>query len=120
MPVTSNNKNTSVYTTKDESLIRERVHPSLHQNKNQSLAEAIIPAHSRTQRHYHKNSEEIYFVLKGKAEMSLNDETFIIEEGDSIVIPPRQAHNLWNPYDEDLIILCCCAPAYSHSDTVLI
>ena len=120
MPVTSNNQNTTVYKTKDDSLIRERVHPSLHQNKNQSLAEAIIPAHSQTQRHYHKSTEEIYFVLQGQAKMFLNNEIFLIQSGDSIVIPAGQHHSLNNAYDEELIILCCCSPAYSHDDTFLV
>jgi len=120
MPVTSNNQNTRVYKTKDGSLIRERIHPSLHQNKNQSLAEATIPAHSQTQRHYHQHSEEIYFVVQGKGEMFLHNETFLIQSGDSIVIPTGQHHSLNNPYDKDLIVLCCCAPAYAHEDTFLV
>jgi mannose-6-phosphate isomerase-like protein (cupin superfamily) len=29
-------------------------------------------------------------------------------------------HKLWNMGEEDLVLLCCCAPAYSHEDTVLV
>ena len=28
-------------------------------------------------------------------------------------------HKLFNPGTEPLVLLCCCAPAYSHEDTVL-
>jgi mannose-6-phosphate isomerase-like protein (cupin superfamily) len=28
-------------------------------------------------------------------------------------------HKLWNTGDEPLKLLCCCAPAYTHEDTVL-
>lgn len=118
--ITSSNKNTQQYQTKDGSIIRERVHPKLHHNKNQSLAEAIIPAHTRTALHYHKDSEEIYYVIEGCGEMQLNNEKFMIHPGDSIVIKPGSHHGLNNPYDKDLVILCCCSPAYSHEDTFLL
>ena len=39
--------------------------------------------------------------------------------GDCVVIPPAAVHKLFNPGTEPLVLLCCCAPAYSHEDTVL-
>ena len=39
--------------------------------------------------------------------------------GDCAVIPPGVEHKLENPGDEPLVLLCCCAPPYSHEDTVL-
>jgi hypothetical protein len=30
------------------------------------------------------------------------------------------AHKLWADEGEPLVLLCCCAPAYSHADTVLL
>jgi mannose-6-phosphate isomerase-like protein (cupin superfamily) len=36
-----------------------------------------------------------------------------------VAIPPGQRHKLWNTGKETLRLLCCCAPAYEHSDTVL-
>jgi mannose-6-phosphate isomerase-like protein (cupin superfamily) len=35
------------------------------------------------------------------------------------VIPPGTRHKLWNTGPEPLKLLCCCAPPYSHEDTVL-
>ena len=34
-------------------------------------------------------------------------------------IPPGQRHKLWNTGSEILRLLCCCAPAYEHGDTIL-
>ena len=48
------------FTTKDGSTIRE-----LHHTEAQSLAEATLEPDQATTRHYHRASEEIYFVLKG-------------------------------------------------------
>jgi mannose-6-phosphate isomerase-like protein (cupin superfamily) len=37
-----------------------------------------------------------------------------------VVIAPGEVHGLVNTCDEPLVLLCCCAPAYSHDDTVLV
>jgi len=42
-----------------------------------------------------------------------------IRAGDCVVLAPGTEHKLWNTGDEPLVLLCCCAPAYSHEDTVL-
>jgi mannose-6-phosphate isomerase-like protein (cupin superfamily) len=59
------------FITKDGSSIRELMHPGHHGNKNQSLAEAIVPAGSKTALHLHRSSEEIYHVTQGEALMIL-------------------------------------------------
>jgi mannose-6-phosphate isomerase-like protein (cupin superfamily) len=42
--------------------------------QNQSLAEARVPAGGRTERHYHKVAEELYFILEGAGEIELDGE----------------------------------------------
>jgi mannose-6-phosphate isomerase-like protein (cupin superfamily) len=51
--------------------------------------------------------------------MRLGDEESGVRSGDCIVIPPGIKHKLWNPTSEPLVLLCCCAPAYSDGDTVM-
>jgi mannose-6-phosphate isomerase-like protein (cupin superfamily) len=36
------------------------------------------------------------------------------------VIAPGVPHKLWNAGPDPLVLLCCCAPPYSHDDTVLL
>jgi mannose-6-phosphate isomerase-like protein (cupin superfamily) len=36
-----------------------------------------------------------------------------------VAIRPGQKHKLWNTGSETLRLLCCCAPAYEHDDTIL-
>jgi hypothetical protein len=38
---------------------------------------------------------------------------------DAVVIAPGIRHKVWAADGEPLRFLCCCAPAYSHEDTVL-
>jgi hypothetical protein len=45
----------------------------------------------------------------------------VIEEfGAYVVIAPGLPHKLWNPGPDPLVLLCCCAPPYSHDDTFMV
>ena len=108
------------YTTKDGSLIRELMHPAQHGNQQQSLAEAIVKPGDRTALHRHQHTEELYHVTKGNGLMTLGDKQFEVTAGDTIAIKPGTPHCIENTGQQDLHILCCCSPAYSHEDTELI
>ena len=110
----------SPYITKDGSEIRELLHPAHHGARNQSLAEALVPAGCTTLLHRHDCTEEIYHVTRGTGVMTLGAEKFPIGPGDSVLIPPGTPHRVANSGETELLILCCCAPAYSHDDTVLL
>ena len=108
------------YVTKDGSEIRELMHPSVHGNSNQSLAEATIPAGTRTMLHRHQLTEEIYHITHGTGLMQLGDQKFPVVAGDTIMISPGMAHCITASDDTPLRILCACSPAYSHDDTELL
>lgn len=109
-----------VYTTKDGSLIRELMHPAQHGNQKQSLAEAIVFPGDRTLLHKHHITEELYHITRGTGMMTLGDKTFEVSAGDTIAIKPDTPHCIENIGSDDLHILCCCSPAYSHDDTELL
>jgi mannose-6-phosphate isomerase-like protein (cupin superfamily) len=107
------------FITKDGSEIRELL---AHRNsviRNQSLAEARLPVGASTQEHYHPKTEEIYYITHGTGRMRIENETRDVKPGDAIAIPPGKKHKLWNTSSEPLRLLCCCAPAYEHDDTVI-
>lgn len=108
------------FTTKDGSIIRELMHPNVHGNANQSLAEAMVPVGQGTQLHRHRRSEEIYHVTEGEGRMVRGTEIFAINPGDTICIPPGTPHRVDNTGPTPLKILCCCSPPYSHTDTELL
>ena len=103
------------FTTKDGSTIRSLLDLSNAPVANQSLAEASLPAGAATDRHYHKQSEEIYYLLEGRGTMELDGETREVGPGDAILIPPGAWHQITAV--EPLRFLCCCAPPYAHEDT---
>ena len=107
------------FITKDGSEIRELLAYRNSVIRNQSLAEARLPAGASTQEHYHSKAEEIYFITAGTGRMRIEGETREVRAGDAIAIPPGQKHKLWNTGNEILRLLCTCAPAYEHEDTVI-
>ena len=108
------------YVTRDGSTIRELMHPALHGNRLQSLAEATVDAGSRTQLHRHALTEELYHVTAGSGIMTLGDSLLKVGVGDTVLIPPGTPHRIEATGAEPLRILCCCSPPYSHDDTELL
>ena len=107
------------FTTKDGSEIRELL---AHRNsaiRHQSLAEARLAAGGSTQEHYHVRAEEIYYITHGTGRIRIDGETRQVKVGDAIAILPGQKHKLWDTGGDTLRLLCCCAPAYEHEDTVI-
>ena len=100
------------FVTKDGSFIRE-----LHHTEAQSLAEATLEPGQATERHYHRATEEIYFVIKGSGDMEVDGRTERVRPGDAILIPAGAWHTLVNDGTSELRILCCCVPPYSDEDT---
>jgi mannose-6-phosphate isomerase-like protein (cupin superfamily) len=107
------------FTTLDGSEIREVAGLPTGNAVNQSLAEATVAPGAATEEHYHRLTEEIYFFTHGRGRLRVGDEEREVEPGDTVVIAPGLRHKLWNTGAEPLRLLCCCAPAYSHEDTVV-
>jgi mannose-6-phosphate isomerase-like protein (cupin superfamily) len=110
---------TPAFITKDGSEIRELLAYRNSAIRNQSLAEARLPIGASTQEHYHAKTEEIYYITQGSGRMRIEGELADVRPGDAIAIPPGKKHKLWNTGSEPLVLLCCCAPCYEHSDTFL-
>ncbi len=108
------------YTTLDGSLIQELMHPDRHGNRNLSFALAVIEEGKDTELHRHHVSEEICHLVQGGGLMTLGEEQFSVQAGDTICILPGVSHKIINTRNESLKIFCCCAPPYSRSDTEIL
>lgn len=108
----------SPFTTKDGSTIRSILDLSNAPVEKQSLAEATIPSGGETERHWHKDSEEFYFILAGSGTMEIDGERREVGVGDAILIPAGAWHQIMA--GEELRFLCCCAPPYRHEDTFFV
>lgn len=98
------------FIAKDGSEIRE-----LYKSEKMSLAEATV--YHETKRHFHKASEEIYYILEGKGVMEIGGKQQEVSEGDTVVILPEEKHSIFA--NKKVRFLCFCSPPYSDVDTVL-
>jgi mannose-6-phosphate isomerase-like protein (cupin superfamily) len=115
----ANLKQLQSFITADGSSIRELAGPAWTAARHQSLAEATLEPGGETAEHYHPLAEELYYFVSGSGRMRLGEGEDDIGAGDCVVIPPGTPHKLWNTGSQRLVLLCCCAPAYSHDDTVM-
>jgi mannose-6-phosphate isomerase-like protein (cupin superfamily) len=104
------------FTTADGSTIRELLGLPTAPVRNQSLAEATLEPGQATERHYHAEAEEIYYLVEGTGELELDRERRQVGVGDAVLIPPGAWHQI-TAGGQRLRFLCCCAPAYRHEDT---
>ena len=107
------------FTTKDGSTIREVAGRVSLRTENQSLARPPCrPARARmptTTASARRSTSS----PSGSGRMRLGEREGHVRAGDTVVIAPGIEHKLWASTDEDLVLLCCCAPAYSNEDTVI-
>jgi mannose-6-phosphate isomerase-like protein (cupin superfamily) len=105
------------FTTADGSTIRELLGLPTAPVRNQSLAEATLEPGQATERHYHREAEEIYYVVEGAGALEIDGDRQRVTVGDACLIPPGAWHQIAADEGSRLRFLCCCAPAYRHDDT---
>jgi len=83
-----------------------------------SVAHISLAANKSTILHYHPETEESYYILKGKGRMIVGDEERIIESGQVVLIPKMKKHKLYNLEDGPLEMIAVCVPAWEPENTV--
>lgn len=81
-----------------------------------SFAKLIIKPGQKSRRHYHKQTEEIYYILSGSGKVRIRDEQFDVGPGYAMLMPIGVSHQITNTSDEDLIFVCADAPVFDESD----
>jgi len=84
---------------------------------NHSLARIIIPSGKSSEPHYHKVSQETYFILEGEGQMCVSGEEFILKPGQACHIEPEEIHRIKNQNENDLIFLAVCVPPWVPEDS---
>ena len=92
--------------------------PTAHGGATQhSLAHIVIAPGKASTRHYHKVSEETYYLLGGTGEMVVNGQNFTLRPGQACLIQIGEMHQIFNPGQSDLEFLAVCAPAWTPADS---
>jgi mannose-6-phosphate isomerase-like protein (cupin superfamily) len=82
-----------------------------------SFAHVLVPPGKLSPEHYHRVSEESYYILKGRAHMVVDANEFILEPGQACLIKTGEVHQVFNRAAEDLEFLVVCAPPWTPDDT---
>jgi len=82
-----------------------------------SLAKIVLPSGMSSSKHYHKVSEETYYILAGEGWMYVNGENFDLVPGDICYLAPGDIHRIENKRSEDLVFLAVCTPAWIPEDS---
>lgn len=90
----------------------------LGEAKYHSFGHTVIPPNCMSRLHYHPIAEETYYILKGKAKITIDEQTLILEPEDAVLIQQNEKHQIFNVGDEDLEFLVICAPAWEPNNSV--
>ncbi len=111
-----NRQQASIINTPHGSEIRPLIDRTTSNVKLCSLAEEVLPAGAAVGRHYHLETEEVYYILRGAGRMTVGDEVREVSAGDAVFIPRNHAHTLENTGQEPMTILLVCGPAHNFAD----
>ena len=91
--------------------------PEIGETTNHSFALVVIPPGKSSYAHYHKASEETYYVLKGVGSMVVDTQEFELRPGQACLIQPLERHQIFNKGEDDLEFLAISAPAWTPDDS---
>lgn len=63
---------------------------------------AILPKGKSFIPHYHEDMDEIFIIISGKVRIQINDESDLLEKGDSILIRMNAVHRMENIGKKDV------------------
>lgn len=93
---------------------RAAEHGGVHEH---SLAYITLAPGKASLPHYHRLSQESYYLLKGTATMWVDGEEYPLSAGQALVILPNQRHQIANPGTTELEFLAVCVPAWYPEDS---
>ncbi|MDC0193949.1 cupin domain-containing protein [Candidatus Nitrosopelagicus sp.] len=104
----------------EDTEIRQIFHPhNTLDGIRYSLAQSTLQPGKKSKLHKMKTSE-VYFVLEGKGVLHIDGKPILIEEYQSIFVPPFSLQYLENTGSVILKVLCIVDPAWKKDDEVVI
>ena len=91
--------------------------PAIGGTIHHSLVHVVIPPGKSSHAHYHKVSEETYYILKGEGLMIVDAKEFRLQLGQACLIKPFEIHQIFNDREIDLEFLTVSAPAWTPDDS---
>lgn len=107
-------KDISQFVAGDKTILKEVLHPKNDAlDINYSLAHAIVLPSEQSLPHTLHERSEVYYILKGQGEMHINENTKIVNAGDTVFIPAGAEQWIKNTKKEDLEFLAIVSPPWT-------
>lgn len=90
---------------KGEITIEKLLRESELQNSAGMFAKVTLPKGASIGKHQHIQTTETYFILKGRAKYTDNDEVYEITEGETVFCKDGDFHSIENAGDEPLVFM---------------
>lgn len=90
---------------KDTVFYRRALGPGAFESNWAFVDHVLIPEGSSVGRHYHSGVDEVYFVIKGKGKVHVNDEWADIAYGDAVPVRAGEIHALESTATEGLELI---------------
>jgi len=104
----------------DNCFLRELLHgPNENLDMRYSLAWAKVPVGKSTWKHAMKTSE-VYFILKGRGIMHIDDEEEEVGQYDTIDIPPGTEQYIENIGEDELEFVCIVDSGWRKEDEIVL
>ncbi|UQB68351.1 cupin domain-containing protein [Epilithonimonas zeae] len=78
---------------------------------NLSIKQEVMPPNSKEELHFHKNAQQFFFILKGKATFVVDEEVFEVAENSGFHIASNKKHLIKNQSDFGLEFLVISNPS---------
>ena len=107
-------KKSNIFSKIDQAKIDEKVGIGISEIvKGENVSFHIAVVKDKVREHYHKERDEIYYIVKGKGILKIDDEESAVTDGDVILIPKGSKHSLRNLEVEPLILVFISAPPFA-------
>lgn len=88
----------------------------LVKNSELSIIQERMPPQTSEVRHFHRKSNQFFYVLSGEATIEIEGKAEVLKAGEGIEVPRGKAHQVFNKSSDSLIVI---SSPPSHGDRVL-
>ena len=88
----------------------------LHNSENLSVSYAIMNKDAIP--HKHLEMEEVYYIVRGKAKIQIDEKEYEIIKGDTFSIPKGSFHHV-KSIEEDIELVVITHPKFNKNDVIL-
>lgn len=78
------------------------VKDDLFPGRVQMINWALLPNACEFSAHYHEDMEEVFIIIRGRALITVNEQSAELALGDAVVISPREVHTMRNIGEGDV------------------